>query len=277
MIRQSARAKINIGLKILEKRPDGYHSIETVYSTISLSDIVTLEDRETSVEISCPGVDVPVEENLAHKAAVLMRDKYAVSRGCRIVIDKKIPVGGGLAGGSADAAAVLKGLNELWRLGLTEEQMMKDGRALGCDVPFLIKGGAAYARGVGEELRYFSLPHMELIIYYPGYPISTKWAYEAFDNKVLTPVPNLDIITEKKKKKPVRTGLMMSNDFEPVVFQRYPDLLDVKSHLLATGALLVSLSGSGSCIYATVDDNSRKKAVKYLTGIGAIYFEAVTV
>lgn len=276
MIRLSARAKINIGLKILDKRPDGYHSIETTFSTISLSDTVTLEDRESSVEISCPGVDVPVEENLAYKAAVLLREKYAVQRGCRITIDKKIPVGGGLAGGSTDAASVLKGLNELWRLGLNDEQLMKTGQALGCDVPFLIKGGAAYARGVGEELKFFSLPHMELIIYYPGYPISTKWAYEAFDNKVLTHAPNLDIINGKKKK-PVRTGLMMGNDFEPVVFQRYPDLLDVKSHLLATGALLVSLSGSGSCIYATVDENSRKKAVKYLTGIGAIYFEAVTV
>lgn len=276
MIRLSARAKINIGLKILDKRPDGYHSIETTFSTISLSDAVMLEDRETSIEISCPGVNVPVEENLAYRAAVLLRDRCSVSRGCRIAIDKKIPVGGGLAGGSADAAAVLNGLNELWRLGLTKEQLMQAGQSLGCDVPFLIKGGAAYARGIGEELNFFSLPHMELIIYYPGYPISTKWAYEAFDNKVLTPVPNLDMISGKKKK-PVRTGMMMGNDFEPVVFQRYPDLLDVKSHLLATGALLVSLSGSGSCIYATVDENSRKKAVKYLTGIGATYFEAVTV
>ncbi len=276
MIRQLARAKINLGLKILDKRPDGYHSIETTFSTISLSDTVTLEDQGTSIEISCPRVDVPVEENLAYRAAALLHDQCSVARGCRITIDKKIPIGGGLAGGSADAAAVLKGLNELWGLGLTDEQLMKTGRDLGCDVPFLIKGGAAYARGAGEELKFFSLPHMELIIYYPGYPISTKWAYEAFDNKVLTPVPDLDIISGKKKK-PMRTGMMMGNDFEPVVFQRYPDLLDVKSHLLATGALLVSLSGSGSCIYATVDENSRKKAIKYLTGIGATYFEAVTV
>ncbi len=276
MIRQLARAKINLGLKILDKRPDGYHSIETTFSSISLSDAVTLEDRGTTIEISCPGVDVPVEENLAYRAAVLLRDQCSVSQGCRITIDKKIPIGGGLAGGSADAAAVMKGLNELWRLGLPDEQLMKMGRVLGCDVPFLIKGGAAYARGTGEELKFFSLPHMELVIYYPGYPISTKWAYEAFDNKVLTPVPDLDIISGKKKK-PMRTGMMMGNDFEPVVFQRYPDLLDVKSHLLATGALLVSLSGSGSCIYATVDENSRKKVIKYLTGIGATYFEAVTV
>jgi 4-diphosphocytidyl-2-C-methyl-D-erythritol kinase len=276
MIRLPARAKINIGLKILDKRPDGYHSIETIYATISLSDTVALEDRDGSVDISCPGVDVPLEENLVYRAAQLVRERFSVTRGCRITVDKKIPVGGGLAGGSADAAAALRGLNDLWRLNLSTDEMMKLGAVLGCDVPFLIRGGAAYARGKGDELKFFNLPHMELIVYYPGYPVSTAWAYQAYDKKVLTPAHELDMISGKNKK-PLRTGVMVGNDFEPVVFQRYPDLLDVKANLLATGASLVSLSGSGSCLYAVVDESSRKKAVKYLSGISAVYFEAVTV
>lgn len=276
MIRVVARAKINLGLKIKTKRPDGYHEIETTYTTISLSDAVTLEERAKSIEIVCPQVNVPVDQNLAYRAARLMQEHFAPDRGVRISIDKKIPIGGGLAGGSADAAAVLKGLNQLWELNLTDETLMEKGRILGCDVPFLIKGGAAYARGVGDELKYFSLPHMDLIIYYPGYPVSTKWAYEAYDQRVLTSAPKVDIITDKKKK-PVRTGMLMENDFEPVVFQHHPDLLDVKSHLLAAGAFLVSLSGSGSCLYAVVEEASKKKVIKYLTGIGAVYFEAVTV
>lgn len=276
MIRIAARAKINFGLKIKNKRPDGYHEIETTYTTISLSDTLTLEERAKSIEIVCPQVNVPIDQNLAYRAARLMQEHFAPERGTKITIDKRIPIGGGLAGGSADAAAVLKGLNQLWDLKLTDEVLMEKGKTLGCDVPFLVKGGAAYARGVGDELKYFSLPHMDLIIYYPGYPISTKWAYEAYDQRVLTSVSEVDIITDKKKK-PVRTGMLMENDFEPVVFQHHPDLLDVKSHLLAAGAFLVSLSGSGSCLYAVVEETSKKKVIKYLTGIGAVYFEVVTV
>jgi 4-diphosphocytidyl-2-C-methyl-D-erythritol kinase len=271
-----ANAKINIGLKILNKREDGFHNLETTFSTISLADEIKLEENNETIEIQCPGLQIPQAENICDKAVRLVQAEYNIKKGVKIMVIKHIPVGGGLGGGSADAAAVLKGLNELWSLSLSDEQLTKVGRKLGCDVPFLVRGGAAYARGLGDELKFFKLPKMRILIYYPGYPISTKWAYEEYDKKVLTSVSDLDIITGKKKKKP-RVGMSINNDFEPFVFNRYPDLLDVKSRMLSNGAFLVSLSGSGSCLYAVVDDNIKDKLLKYFTGIGATYFDAETV
>jgi 4-diphosphocytidyl-2-C-methyl-D-erythritol kinase len=270
-----AHAKINIGLKILNKREDGYHNLETTFSTISLADEIKLEETGETIEIHCPGLNISQSDNLCDKAARLIMAENNIKRGIKITINKHIPVGGGLGGGSADAAAVLKGLNTLWDLALSEEQLMARGKKLGCDVPFLIRGGAAYARGLGDELKYFKMPKMKLLLYYPGYPVSTKWAYEEYDKKVLTPRPEMDII-EGKKKKP-RVGMSINNDFEPFIYNRYPDLLDVKTQMLANGAFLVSLSGSGSCLYAVVDEKSRDNIVKYLNGIGAIYFEAETI
>lgn len=276
MITLRANAKINIGLKILNKREDGFHNLETTFSTISLADEIKLEENNETIEIQCPGLQIPQAENICDKAVRLVQAEYNIKKGVKIMVIKHIPVGGGLGGGSADAAAVLKGLNELWSLSLSDDQLTKLGRKLGCDVPFLVRGGAAYARGLGDELKFFKLPKMRILIYYPGYPISTKWAYEEYDKKVLTSMPDLDIITGKKKKKP-RVGMSINNDFEPFVFNRYPDLLDVKSRMLSNGAFLVSLSGSGSCLYAAVDDNIKDKLLKYFTGIGATYFDAETV
>jgi len=276
MISMIAHAKINIGLKILNKREDGYHNLETTFSTISLADEIKLEESGETIEIQCPGLKIPQSENICDKAVRLIRAECNISKGVRISVKKRIPIGGGLGGGSADAAAVLKGLNKMWSLSISDDQLMKLGRKLGCDVPFLVRGGAAYARGLGEELTFFKLPKMRLLIYYPGYPVSTKWAYEEYDKKVLTSMPEMDIINGKKKKKP-RVGMSISNDFEPFVFNRYPDLMDVKSHMLANGAFLVSLSGSGSCVYAVVDDKMKDKLIKYLIGIDAIYFDAETI
>jgi 4-diphosphocytidyl-2-C-methyl-D-erythritol kinase len=270
-----AYAKINIGLKILNKREDGYHNLETTFSTISLADEITLEENRGAIDIQCPEMKIPQSDNICDQAVRLVQAECQVDQGVRISIRKRIPVGGGLGGGSADAAAVLKGLNKLWSLSLPEERLMALGRKLGCDVPFLIRGGAAYARGLGDELKFFIMPKMRLILYYPGYPVSTKWAYEEYDKKVLTSVPEMDIITGKKKKPKV--GITVNNDFEPFVFQRYPDLLDVKSQMLANGAYLVSMSGSGSCLYAVVDDKISEKIIKYLSAIGATYFEVETV
>jgi 4-diphosphocytidyl-2-C-methyl-D-erythritol kinase len=167
-------------------------------------------------------------------------------------------------------------MRELFNINVTDEDLMKLARNLGCDVPFFIKGGAAIARGIGDELKFFKLPKMNLVIYYPGYPISTKWAYEEYDKSNLTTGIETDNILMGKKKKE-RTGFNINNDFEKVVFKFHPDLLDIKTNLLANGAYMVSLSGSGSCLYAVVDENVKKKVIKYLSGIGAMYFEAETV
>lgn len=278
MIRCRAYAKINLGLQIKGKRPDGLHEIETTLTTINLADNILLDESDSDIVLETPGLTtIPREENLCYRAAELFLKTYPSGRGVKIVLHKNIPVGGGLGGGSADAAAVLRGMRRLLGTSATDADLAGLGRQLGCDVPFLITGGAAYARGVGDELKPFKLPPMDLVIYFPGYSISTRWAYEAYDKSVLTQQPDLDSISGQEKKKKQRTGFQLINDFESVVFAVHPDLQDVKTRLLGTGAMLVSLSGSGSCLYAAVEDRTRKKVVNYLSSIGATYYETTTV
>lgn len=276
MIHINAYAKINIGLTILNKREDGYHNIETTFSTISLKDKLLIEKIDKGIELISPGLKIPCEENLCYKAAQLFLENYKIDGGVKITLQKNIPIGGGLGGGSSDASGVLKGMREVFGVTVSDEELMELARRLGCDVPFFIKGGAAIARGIGDELKFFKLPKMNLIIYYPGYPISTKWAYEEYDKFTLTSGMDLDNILSEKKKK-VRTGLNLNNDFEKIIFKIHPDLLDIKTNLLSNGAYMVSLSGSGSCLYAVVDENIKKKILKYLSSIGAMYFEAETI
>lgn len=279
MITLKAWAKVNIGLEILNKRDDGFHDIKTTLSTINLSDIITFEETSSAIEVVTTGLDIPLEKNLCYIAAQLFIKKFEVKKGVRINLIKNIPVGGGLGGGSSDAACVLKGLNKLYNMRIPESSLFEISKEIGSDVPFFIKGGAAYARGKGDELKYFKLPRMTMVIYWPGYPIATEWAYAEYDKMSLTPQPETDIIIrdqrdKKKKSKPV---FNLINDFERVIFKKHPDLLDVKTNLLGTGAYIVNLSGSGSCLFVVVDDNIRKGVTQYLEGIGAQYFEVHTI
>lgn len=281
MIVRNARAKINLGLKIVDKRPDGYHNIETTMTTISLCDRVIIDAAESGIEVNTAGLKIKPEKNTCFQAAKLVLEEKKCTAGVKITIQKNIPVGGGLAGGSSDAAEVIKGINELYRLNLGNDEMCALAAAVGCDAPFFIRGGAAYVRGKGDQLKFFRLPKMSLVVYYPGYPVATRWAYEEYDRQPAIAVDFRDVETtgktKKKKEKADLTGFGMQNDFEKVVFRSHPDLQDVKVRLLAAGAFMAALSGSGSCLYAVVDDNTRSKVVKYLTGIGAVYFEVETV
>jgi len=279
MITLEARAKINIGLKIIGKRDDGFHNIETTLTTINLADIITFEEKGQEIEVIATGMDIPSDKNICYIAARLFIENFNVKKGVRINLTKNIPIGSGLGGGSSDAACVLKGLNKLYDLNIPEQSLFEISRKIGSDVPFFIKGGAAYARGKGDELKYFKLPKMSLVLYWPGYPVLTKWAYEEYDKSLLTPPSETDIIIEaqKGKNKKTRPIFEMVNDFEKVVFKKHPDLLDVKTHLLATGAYVVALSGSGSCIFVVVDEKTGKGVLEYLEGIGAQYFEVVTI
>lgn len=280
MITVKAYAKVNIGLKILRKRDDGYHTIETTLSTINLSDMIDIESYDTGILVEAPGMDIPQEENLCYKAATLLKEHCSIDKGIRIKVTKNIPVGGGLGGGSSDAAAVLKGVNKLFDCGLDEKKLMDLSVQLGADVPFFVKGGAAYARGIGDELTFFSMPKMHLLVYYPGYAISTSWAYQEYDKMSLTSTPEPDIIDAHamgKKKKRMRVDFKLQNDFENVVFHHHPDLLDIKANLLMAGAFFTSLSGSGSCLYTLLDERNKKKILEYLDTISAQYFEVHTV
>jgi len=281
MISLKAWAKINLGLKILNKRDDGFHNIETTLTTTNLADYIRIQEIESDIIIDAKDLNIPTQENLCFRAADLFRKKYGIEKGVKINLIKNIPIGGGLGGGSSDAACVLKGMRELFALNISDEELMELSKEIGSDIPFFIKGGAAYVRGRGDELKFFKLPRMSLIIYYPGYSISTTWAYKAYDEFKSIPQPEPKIIIEKgdkkKKKKRGKKGFTLENDFEKVVFKNHPDLLDVKTNLLVSGSLIVSLSGSGSCLFTLVDENIRKNVVNYLVGIGAQFFEVSTI
>jgi 4-diphosphocytidyl-2-C-methyl-D-erythritol kinase len=280
MISLKAWAKVNIGLKILNKRDDGYHNIETTLTTINLSDSIEIDMVESGIIINSEGLYTPPEENLCYRAADILKRKFNIDKGVKIDLIKNIPVGGGLGGGSSDAACVLKGMNKLFNLRQSDEILIEIGKEIGADVPFFIKGGAAYARGRGDGLKHFKLPRMSLVLYYPGYPISTKWAYEEYDKNLLTPHPEMDIFDkniDKKKKKKKKIAFNIENDFEKIVYKKHPDLLDIKMNLLIEGAFFISLSGSGSCLYTIIDENIRKKLTKYLASIGAQFFEVKTI
>jgi 4-diphosphocytidyl-2-C-methyl-D-erythritol kinase len=277
MISLKAYAKVNIGLKILNKREDGFHNLETTLATVNLCDLLTMDEVDSGISVEAKDLDIQPKDNLCYQAAEVFKKRYDITRGVKINLIKNIPVGGGLGGGSADAAAVLKGMARLFDMYIEDKELMELASEIGSDVPFFIKGGAAYARGRGDELKFFKLPHMRLVLYYPGYPVSTKWAYEEYDKMRLTPEPDVDTISPGKKKKKLRKGFALENSFERVVFNRHPDLLDVKTGLLATGALFVSLSGSGSCLFTLVDESTQAKTISYLDGIGAQYFEVATV
>ena len=266
MISSRAFAKINLGLRILGKRPDNYHNIETIFTTISLHDEITVTRTEQGISLTCPGTRLPTSRhNLAYCAAALFLEHSRLEAGVSILLQKKIPIGAGLGGGSADAACVLKMLRDLFGLVTSDQELVELGRTLGMDVPFFIRGGAACARGRGDELEHFRLPRLSLVICHPGFSISTKWAYENIGSN-LTKEENWITMLRKGLETQdfalVRQYLI--NDFEPLVFKIYPELGRLKEELLKLGAHGALLSGSGSTLYAIVDETSKPGILQFL-------------
>lgn len=273
-------AKVNIGLRIVGKRSDGYHDIETILQTISLSDDIQIGEKNGGVDVVCDTPGFPRgQKNLAFAAAKMTLEAGHSARGVRIRIDKKVPSGGGLGGASSNAAATIKGLNSLFDLGLDEKKMYEIARALGSDVPFFIRGGTALATGRGDRLKQMDVRRkLNLVVVFPGFPVSTGWAYEKA-NSGLTP-PDFDI---KILASALEQGDISSlckrfyNSFEEVVFRHYPDLLDVKKKMLRLGALGALLSGSGSCVFCVVDKRESARAIaSQFTKKGLAAWEATT-
>jgi 4-diphosphocytidyl-2-C-methyl-D-erythritol kinase len=257
-------AKVNLGLRIVGKRNDGYHDIETILQTIDLSDEIEIDETSGGIEVVCNTPGVPRgQENLAFAAAKMTLEAARSSRGVSIKIDKKIPSGGGLGGASSNAAATIKGLNSLFDLGLDEEKMYEIAKALGSDVPFFIRGGAALATGRGDRLKHIDVKRkLNLVIVFPGFPVSTGWAYEKA-NSGLTP-PDFDIKILASALEQGDTSSLckrLYNSFEEVVFGHYPELLDMKKMMLQLGASGALLSGSGSCVFCIVEERDSARAI----------------
>ncbi|MFA5929005.1 MAG: 4-(cytidine 5'-diphospho)-2-C-methyl-D-erythritol kinase [Candidatus Margulisiibacteriota bacterium] len=231
-----ACAKINPYLHVLGKRPDGYHDLDLEFQSVSLADELTITELPRDIEVICtPTATAKAEDNIACKTALLIKERTNCAKGARISIVKTIPVGAGLAGGSADAAAVLLGLNELWSLNLTLPELTRISTELGSDIAFCLTGGRARGTGRGTELT--KLPDLEkqwLVLAKPDFSISTAWAYKTFS-------------TDKCPTE-------LANHLESVVLPQYPQIEEIKAELLALGAVKALMSGSGSAVFGLMPD-----------------------
>lgn len=260
-------AKVNLFLEVLGKRSDGYHEIESLIQEISLCDNILLEDRLRGITILCPNkkVNIPSNHNnLAYKAANLLMAKFSIKKGISITIDKKIPVGSGLGGGSSNAASVLKGLNQLWDIGLKNAQLQELGAEIGSDVPFFINGKTALVKGRGVKIHTcFTMPKIWLVLAIPNVSVSTKWAYGRLDRELTKNINSAKLPRLKKLQvKDIMNSLF--NRLEGVVFKEYPLIKVIKEKMIDCGASGALMSGTGSAVFgiASSKDNAYKIAKK---------------
>ncbi|MFH1005872.1 MAG: 4-(cytidine 5'-diphospho)-2-C-methyl-D-erythritol kinase [Candidatus Latescibacterota bacterium] len=256
-VQEKAAAKINLGLKILGERTDGYHELLTVMQSLDLCDVVSFEAQESGIQIVCSCADLPEgPDNLVYRAADRLRRKTGCDSGVRIHLEKRIPIGAGLGGGSSDAAATLRGLCRLWDVRLHPDELLEIAASIGSDVPFFLRSGTAIASGRGEILEYVSAPeHVIYVLVYPGFPILTGWAYRnakmllTFEGKYINFVTSL----KDTRRIPKSFYRMLENDFSQLVEKRHGVVRDIRNRLIALGALGSSLSGSGSTVYGIFD------------------------
>jgi len=256
-IEVDAYAKINLSLDVLNRREDGYHELEMIMQQLALKDVITIEERESGFSIDSNSKDIPLDSsNLVYKAYSIIKEKFNINRGIHIYIEKNIPIAGGLAGGSTDAAAVLKGLNILWGLNLSEEQLMNIGVKIGADVPYCIMGGTALAKGIGERLtRLKSFSDRLILIANPGFSVSTAYVYNNLKLDKITDRPKTQLLLryiEDGNTELLAKG--MKNVLETVTIKENPILDEIKKQMIRHGALGSLMSGSGPTIFGIFDN-----------------------
>lgn len=260
MLYVKAPAKINLTLDVLHKRPDGYHEVEMIMTTVDLSDRIGLENREDGViQIISADRYVPDDHrNLAYQAAKLLKDTYRIPKGVTILLEKKIPVAAGLAGGSSDAAATLKGLNQLWNLQLTVDQLAEYGAKIGSDVSFCVYGGTALATGRGEKIQALpSPPNCWIILAKPSLGVSTADVYGGLRVDTIIHPNTQNMIRAIQEKDYELMCSSMGNALESVTLKLYPEVLMLKEQMIKFGADAVLMSGSGPTVFGLVQHESR--------------------
>jgi len=250
-------AKINLTLDILGLRDDGYHEIATVMQSLALRDTLTLRRREEGISLSVdvPGLEAD-ERNLAHRAAALLIEACGVRGGVDIDIKKRIPIAAGLAGGSADAAATLRGMNELYDLGLTDEELCGYGARLGSDIPFSIMGGTVFATGRGEVMRRLAdFPETHVVLAKPPVAVSTPWAYRSYDAHPPEEHPDNAAFLEALAHGDIDAcARLAGNVLEPVTEAAHPVIADYRARMRAGGAICAMMSGSGPTVFGLFTD-----------------------
>ena len=257
-IELKSRAKINLSIDVLGKREDGYHLVEMIMQTIDLYDIIKIKEIEIDeININSNSSDIPLNENnIVYKAAKVLKDQFNIKNGVEIFIEKNIPVAAGMAGGSSNAAAVLVGLNKLWKLNLSEVRLQEIGLKLGADVPFCISGNAALAQGIGEELTYIKGLSKDTVILVckPNLFVSTKEAYEGLDLQNIKNRPDNKFLIECLKKGNINLlATNMVNVLETVTSKMHEEIKDIEKVMLENNALGSMMSGSGPTVFGLFD------------------------
>lgn len=257
-IHLNALAKINLGLDVTGKRPDGYHELRMVMQMVNLYDKIDIQKTEK------PGIGIetnlsflPVNENnIVYKAAKLLIEKYSIEHGVHIVLEKHIPVAAGMAGGSSDAAAVLYGMNKIFALGMTKREMMAEGVKLGADVPYCILRTTALSEGIGEILTSLPpMPKCHILIAKPPISVSTKTVFGKLELDKISHHPDIDGIVRAVKNSDLHTiANKLGNTLEAVTVAEYPVIAQIKEEMMSLGALGALMSGSGPTVFGIFDD-----------------------
>lgn len=276
-----ALAKINLGLDVVRKREDGYHEVRMIMQTIRMYDVLDIRKKQNpGISLSTNLPYVPSDErNLVYKAAKLLMDEFDIKEGLSMRLSKSIPVAAGMAGGSSDAAAAFVGVNRLFRLGLSQEELMERAVRIGADVPYCIMRGTALAEGIGEKLTPLSaMPEGYVLIGKPGINVSTKTAYENLKLDAVEKRPDIDgMIQDIQNKDLYSMTEKMVNVFEPGLMEKYPVIGEIRDFMEERGALKAMMSGSGPTVFGIFDSKEKMNAAAAAlrkTGLAKTVFAA---
>jgi 4-diphosphocytidyl-2-C-methyl-D-erythritol kinase len=259
-----APAKINWFLSIKGRRDDGYHDIASAMQCVSLFDVLSFEDAPEIELVS--DLDIPPEDNLVYRAAILMKRSASYARGARIVLKKNVPLAAGLGGGSSDAAQTLIGLNKLWELGLGEKELMELGAGIGSDVPFFIGGPFSIVEGRGEIVKKLETgSSVWMLLVKPDIGVSASWAYAKYTAELTKKSVDIKLFClalERKDFSALRQ--MVFNDLEKGVIEKYRIVANIKEMLLENGAEIASMSGSGSVVFGVFrsEEEARQASIR---------------
>lgn len=263
-IQLKAMGKINLGLDVVRRRPDGYHEVKMVMQTVNLYDKVgiTIED-EPGIRITSNLSFLPTNENnIVYKAAAMLMEQFSIEKGVSISLEKHIPVAAGMAGGSTDGAAVLYGMNRLFSLGLGKRRLMELGLKLGADVPYCLLRGTALSEGIGEVLTSLpSMPDCWILIAKPPVSVSTKFVYENLHLETLDHHPDIDgIVRAIRDKDLLGMCRRLENVLETVTVKRHPEIQKIKEFMKERGAINALMSGSGPTVFGIFSDERETRS-----------------
>ncbi|WP_342513925.1 4-(cytidine 5'-diphospho)-2-C-methyl-D-erythritol kinase [Sporosarcina sp. FSL K6-1522] len=260
MLYEKAPAKINLTLDVLHKRPDGFHEVEMIMTTVDLADRVWLRPmNDGKITIKASERFVPNDrKNLAYQAAELLQKRYGITEGVEITLEKSIPVAAGLAGGSSDAAATLRGLNRLWNLQIGADELAAFGAKIGSDVSFCVHGGTALATGRGEKIKHLPVPpNCWVILAKPAISVSTGDIYGNLDLSAVTHPNTAEMVKALEAGDYEAMCKSVGNVLEPVTMDLHPQVVVLKEQMQKFGADAVLMSGSGPTVFGLVKHESR--------------------